>query len=186
MHFCIIFLVYISSLSSFERIFLFSLDYIIQFSRYKLKQLTSYFLILSNRKLLFSDTQIFVQDVHLRSRRVRVYARRRKCAYWAKRWCLNGDEEDRTPDPLLARQVLSQLSYTPEWIIHFAFVIRFAFEYPFITYSLIQEYVMGLSGLEPPTSRLSGVRSNRLSYRPVQVSPPPLSLCRDSSSFICF
>ncbi len=26
-----------------------------------------------------------------------------------------GDEEDRTPDPLLARQVLSQLSYTPMW-----------------------------------------------------------------------
>ena len=26
---------------------------------------------------------------------------------------------------------------------------------------------MGLSGLEPPTSRLSGVRSNRLSYKPV-------------------
>ena len=25
---------------------------------------------------------------------------------------------------------------------------------------------MGLSGLEPPTSRLSGVRSNRLSYKP--------------------
>ena len=32
---------------------------------------------------------------------------------------------------------------------------------------------MGLSGLEPPTSRLSGVRSNRLSYKP----PPTLS-CR--------
>ena len=29
-----------------------------------------------------------------------------------KRLC-GGDEEDRTPDPLLARQVLSQLSYTP-------------------------------------------------------------------------
>ena len=27
---------------------------------------------------------------------------------------------------------------------------------------------MGLSGLEPPTSRLSGVRSNRLSYKPKQ------------------
>ena len=27
--------------------------------------------------------------------------------------------------------------------------------------------LMGLSGLEPPTSRLSGVRSNRLSYKPV-------------------
>ena len=26
---------------------------------------------------------------------------------------LGGDEEDRTPDPLLAKQVLSQLSYTP-------------------------------------------------------------------------
>ena len=25
---------------------------------------------------------------------------------------------------------------------------------------------MGLSGLEPPTSRLSGVRSNLLSYKP--------------------
>ena len=27
--------------------------------------------------------------------------------------------------------------------------------------------VVGLSGLEPPTSRLSGVRSNRLSYKPI-------------------
>ena len=28
------------------------------------------------------------------------------------------------------------------------------------------EIQVGLSGLEPPTSRLSGVRSNRLSYKP--------------------
>ena len=27
--------------------------------------------------------------------------------------------------------------------------------------------LVGLSGLEPPTSRLSGVRSNRLSYEPI-------------------
>ena len=54
----------------------------------------------------------------------------------------NGDEEIRTLDPLLARQVLSQLSYIPLSL-------------------------MGLSGLEPPTSRLSGVRSNRLSYKPI-------------------
>ena len=27
----------------------------------------------------------------------------------------NGDKEDRTPDPLLAKQVLSQLSYTPKF-----------------------------------------------------------------------
>ena len=29
-------------------------------------------------------------------------------------FALGGDEEDRTPDPLLARQVLSQLSYAPK------------------------------------------------------------------------
>ena len=58
----------------------------------------------------------------------------------------NGDGEIRTLDPLLARQVLSQLSYTP---------------------------IMGLSGLEPPTSRLSGVRSNRLSYKPIFIWQPP-------------
>ena len=33
-------------------------------------------------------------------------------------------------------------------------------------YSIIFKEV-GLSGLEPPTSRLSGVRSNQLSYKPI-------------------
>ena len=36
--------------------------------------------------------------------------------------------------------------------------------------------LVGLSGLEPPTSRLSGVRSNRLSYKPIsgfRLSPLP-------------
>ena len=28
------------------------------------------------------------------------------------------------------------------------------------------QYLVGLGGIEPPTSRLSGVRSNRLSYSP--------------------
>ena len=32
--------------------------------------------------------------------------------------------------------------------------------------------LVGLSGLEPPTSRLSGVRSNRLSYKPISRSGP--------------
>ena len=31
---------------------------------------------------------------------------------------------------------------------------------------LVVQTLVGLSGLEPPTSRLSGVRSNRLSYKP--------------------
>ena len=59
-----------------------------------------------------------------------------------------GDNEIRTRDLLLARQALSQLSYTP---------------------------IMGLSGLEPPTSRLSGVRSNRLSYKPIFPICKPLA-----------
>ena len=35
---------------------------------------------------------------------------------------------------------------------------------------------MGWSGLEPPTSRLSGVRSNRLSYEPIRFRVPPQPL----------
>ena len=37
----------------------------------------------------------------------------------------------------------------------------------FTLYSL--RILVGLSGLEPPTSRLSGVRSNRLSYKPIGI-----------------
>ena len=33
---------------------------------------------------------------------------------WSHQVLFGGDEENRTPDPLLARQVLSQLSYTPK------------------------------------------------------------------------
>ena len=41
---------------------------------------------------------------------------------------------------------------------------------------------MGLSGLEPPTSRLSGVRSNQLSYKPIRF----LWLLMDSGSHLLF
>ena len=58
-----------------------------------------------------------------------------------------GASRDRTDDPLLAKQVLSQLSYGP---------IGISFKQPMV----------GLGGLEPPASPLSGVRSNHLSYRP--------------------
>ena len=75
-----------------------------------------------------------------------------------------GDEGIRTPDPLLARQVLSQLSYAPR-----DYGLKWTFP-PSEHLSRIAHtlyYNMGLSGLEPPTSRLSGVRSNRLSYKPM-------------------
>ena len=54
---------------------------------------------------------------------------------------LGGGERVRTDDLLRARQALSQLSYTPNFLV-------------------------GLGGLEPPTSRLSVVCSSQLSYRP--------------------
>ena len=59
-----------------------------------------------------------------------------------------GAREDRTPDLLRARQALSQLSYGPG--------------------------LVGLGGIEPPTSPLSGVRSNQLSYRPASLRLFPL------------
>ena len=125
-------------------------------------------------------------------------------------WCVNsaeigGDEENRTPDPLLARQVLSQLSYTPKfelilrhkqlavhtYCLRCFFLVWAANCRSFVSFALIfrrlcvsrdrrvhmvrkgyeniqdTKNLVGLSGLEPPTSRLSGVRSNRLSYRPI-------------------
>ena len=78
----------------------------------------------------------------------------------------NGDGEIRTLDPLLARQVLSQLSYTPitdAGLPSFKAIPIFFFSF---SYLCLRFQTMGLSGLEPPTSRLSGVRSNRLSYKP--------------------
>ena len=44
--------------------------------------------------------------------------------------------------------------------------------------------LVGLSGLEPPTSRLSGVRSNRLSYKPISIWQPPAFPYRHQYSII--
>ena len=72
---------------------------------------------------------------------------------------VGGAERDRTADPLLAKQALSQLSYSPTVgslpLIHG--VNRRALGNP---------QMVGLDRLELSTSRLSGVRSNHLSYRP--------------------
>ena len=57
---------------------------------------------------------------------------------------LGGGERTRTDDPLLAKQVLYHLSYTPSF----------------------SPKMVGRGGLEPPTPRLSSVCSNQLSYQP--------------------
>ena len=68
---------------------------------------------------------------------------------------VGGGKRTRTADPLLAKQVLFQLSYTPV--------------------ALTNPRVVGLGRFELPTSRLSGARSDQLSYRPSpdQVRPNP-------------
>ncbi len=74
----------------------------------------------------------------------------------SKRYRIGGAKRDRTADPLRARQVLSQLSYSPS--------VRLS---PLAhCHGYLLGKVVGLGGLEPPTSPLSGVRSNQLSYRP--------------------
>ena len=102
----------------------------------------------------------------------------------------NGDGEIRTLDPLLARQVLSQLSYTPMDAGLPSFQRRSLIHLCSVFISISQSLValpfrvMGLSGLEPPTSRLSGVRSNRLSYKPIGIRHPPALPCRLQHSTI--
>ena len=63
-----------------------------------------------------------------------------------------GARRDRTDDLMLAKHALSQLSYSPEWDVLWSRDHRLT--------------MVGLGRLERPTSPLSGVRSNHLSYRP--------------------
>ena len=63
---------------------------------------------------------------------------------------------DRTADLLDANQALSQLSYSP---------------------IMLCRKMVGLGRLELPTSPLSGVRSNQLSYRPIIGHPGLQTLC---------
>ena len=89
-----------------------------------------------------------------------------------------GAKRDRTADLLRAKQALSQLSYGPvpdDW----EQIIRIASRWTIkinssslldpnsvfcLSFSVF--WMVGLSRLELPTSPLSGVRSNQLSYRP--------------------
>ena len=67
---------------------------------------------------------------------------------------IGGAERDRTADPLLAKQVLSQLSYSP-----------ILWSYPQKQSSY--RSMVGPGRLELPTPRLSSVCSNQLSYGPI-------------------
>ena len=91
---------------------------------------------------------------------------------------LGGADRDRTDDLRLAKPALSQLSYSPglkDCQSHRSDEQRrtrqFSKEHPLIN-TLAGHYSMvGLGRVELPTSPLSGVRSNQLSYRPVTHEP---------------
>ena len=76
-----------------------------------------------------------------------------------------GARRDRTDDLMLAKHALSQLSYGP---VRRQKTRRQTAENPVVRPLLIPRPIMvGLGGLEPPTSRLSSARSNQLSYKPL-------------------
>ena len=71
-----------------------------------------------------------------------------------------GADRVRTDDLRRAKPALSQLSYSP------------------LRRSPPSGFVVGLGRIELPTSPLSGVRSNRLSYRPLRSATPPSARVR--------
>ncbi len=73
-----------------------------------------------------------------------------------------GADRVRTDDLRLAKPALSQLSYSPR----LAGIRAAEPRGPHGMTACAPESLVGLGRLELPTSRLSGVRSNRLSYRP--------------------
>ena len=83
-----------------------------------------------------------------------------------------GARRDRTDDLMLAKHALSQLSYGPKANAKHSPTarqpIRKANERKRQSQAARrQRHIMvGLGGLEPPTSRLSSARSNQLSYKP--------------------
>ncbi len=90
--------------------------------------------------------------------------------------CPGGGERNRTVDLLLAKQALSQLSYTP--LCRGQKATRQRSVQPVADSRLpaaIGQWpfraggpgrLVGRGGFEPPTSRLSSARSNQLSYQP--------------------
>jgi len=78
-----------------------------------------------------------------------------------------GADRDRTGDPLLAKQVLSQLSYSPlKAVSGFWFWVSRKTKNEKPATRSATRFLVGLGRVELPTSPLSGVRSSQLSYRP--------------------
>ena len=93
---------------------------------------------------------------------------------------LGGGERVRTDDLLRARQALSQLSYTPNPKLRMKNVelrMKNIFHFPCYILHLIN--VVGLDGLEPSTSRLSGVRSNRTELQALTQTIEPICILVD-------
>ena len=90
-----------------------------------------------------------------------------------------GDRRDRTDDLMLAKQLLSQLSYVPK-LVNSTRSSRYRHFLTKVTVapSQIQQSwdlaVVGLERFELSTSRLSSARSNQLSYRPKTTTTRPL------------
>ena len=89
----------------------------------------------------------------------------------------NGDGEIRTLDPLLARQVLSQLSYTPIWnIVNFLFLIWQPPAFPYRhQYSIIGRFrlnhrVRDVDGCFPKAYRHQKTASRALALHALEVS----------------
>ena len=70
------------------------------------------------------------------------------------------------------KTLFCKISFLIFWnnILTFSSIVAFAFVIVQFSRCRIREIIplmVGLRGLEPPTSRLSGVRSNHLSYKPI-------------------
>ena len=68
---------------------------------------------------------------------------------------------------LLAFNILCSIFKLPDQNASFAFILIFKFRKRNLFVLPFGLDMVGTSGLEPPTSRLSGVRSNHLSYAPI-------------------
>ena len=92
-----------------------------------------------------------------------------------------GADRDRTDDLRLAKPALSQLSYSPETSAHLKgapFYLEFGLGRP------NSDNIVGQGRLELPTSRLSGVRSNHLSYWPGRLWPAAEATCQTAKYLI--